>query len=148
MSENWQQYRHLELYMLLLKNKHSLVDKEVRAQMNAAESEKLSAKTGSQRQLTLYSVVSKTQPHDRNGRRWTELTDSIIYWIVKDSLPLYVVEKRGFKKMIDVFDLMKSKLARIGIPALYATTHERVSKEILCLFLSKKLTRLFLTNNL
>ena len=73
--------------------------------MNAAESKKQSAKTGSQRQQTLYSVVSKTQPHNRIGRRWTEFTDSITYWIAKDGLPLCVVEKSGFKKMIDVFYL-------------------------------------------
>ena len=81
--------------------------------MNAAESEKEYVKTGSQRQLTLFSVVSKTQPHDRNGRWWTELTNSITYWIAKDGLPLYVVEKSGFKKMIDVLiQSTKSQVAR------------------------------------
>ena len=88
-------------YLLSLKNKHSVVHKELRAQM---ESEKQSTKTGSQHRPTLFSVVSKTQPHDRNGRWWTELTDSITYWIAKDGLPLHVVEKSGFKKMRDVFD--------------------------------------------
>ena len=48
--------------------------------MNAAEREKQSAKTGSQRWPSLFSVVSKTQPHDRNGRRLIELTE---HWIAK-----------------------------------------------------------------
>ena len=88
--------------------------------MNVAQSEKQSEKTGSQHQPTLFSVVSKTQPHDRNGRRWTELTDLITYWIAKDGLPLYVVEKSGFKKMIDVFD------PKYEVPS---GTRERVSNE-------------------
>ena len=70
-------------YLLSLINKHSVVHKESRAQMNAAGSEKQSTKTGSQHRPTLFSVVSKTKPHDRNGRWWTELTDSITYWIAK-----------------------------------------------------------------
>ena len=69
-----------------------------------AESEKQSVKTGWESASTNFVLRSKTQPHDRNGRRWTELTDLITYWIAKVGLPLYVVEKSGFKKMIDVFD--------------------------------------------
>ena len=44
-----------------------------------------------------------------------------------------MVEKSGFKKTIDVFDLKYEVPSRkdTGIPALCATTHERVSKEML-----------------
>ena len=82
-----------------------IVYKELIAQMNATGSEKQSAKIGSQRQPTLYSVVSKTQPHNRIGRWWTALTGSITYWIAKDGLPLFVVEKSGFEKMMYFFYL-------------------------------------------
>ena len=71
--------------------------------MNAAESEKRPAKTG-KRQPTLFSVVNETlQPHDRNGRPWRELTNSITYWIAKYGLPLYVIEKSGYKIMIHTY---------------------------------------------
>ena len=63
-----------------------------------------SVKIGSQHQPTLFSIVRKTQPHHRNGSHWTELTETITYLIAKDGLPLYMVEKSGFKKMTAVFN--------------------------------------------
>ena len=91
-------------YSLSLKNKRSVVYKELRAQMSVVESGKQSAKTGWESVSTNFILHSKTQPHDRNGIWWTELIDLITYWIAKVGLPLYVVEKSCFKKMIDVFD--------------------------------------------
>ena len=49
---------------------------------------------------------------------------------------MYVVEKSCFKKIIAVLNpkyelLSRNYLSRTGIPALYATIRERVSKEIL-----------------
>ena len=80
--------------------------------MNAAEHEKRSAKSGNQRQPTSFSVLSKTQPRDRNGRLWTELTIRSPTGLQKNGLPLYVVERSGFKKMMAVsIRRMKSQVA-------------------------------------
>ena len=48
----------------------------------------------------------------------------------------YVVEKNGFKKIMAAFDNRyevpsRNHFSRTGIPALYETTRERVSKEVL-----------------
>ena len=119
-----------------LKNKHPMVHKELRLQMNKAAGEKQSRPADSRHQPTLSSVISATQLYERSGKRWAELTDSITNWIAQDGLPIYVVEKNGFKKMMAAFDKRyeipsRNYFSRTGIPALYETTRERVSKEVL-----------------
>ena len=118
-----------------LKNKHPIAYKEVRLDKEKEESEKQSRMADSRQQPTLSSVVSANQPYERNGRRWTDLTDAITNWIAEDGLPLYVVEKSGFKKMMAVFDRRynvpsRNYFSRTGIPVLYQTTWDRVSKEV------------------
>ena len=119
-----------------LKNKHPMVHKELRLQMNKEAGEKQSRPTDSRHQPTLSSVISATQLYERSRKRWAELTDSITNWIAQDGLPIYVVEKNGFKKMMAAFDKRyevpsRNCFSRTGIPALYETTRERVSKEVL-----------------
>ena len=104
--------------------------------MNKEAGEKQSRPTDSRHQPTLSSVISATQLYERSGKRWAELTDSITNWIVQDGLPIYVVEKNGFKKMMAAFDKRyevpsRNYFSRTGIPALYETTRETVSKEVL-----------------
>ena len=81
-------------------------------------------------------MISATQIYERSGKRWTELSDSITNWIAQDGLPIYVVEKNGFKKMMVTFDKRyevpsRNCFSMTGIQALYETTRERVSKEVL-----------------
>ena len=119
-----------------LKNKHPMVHKELRLQMNKEAGEKQSRPTDSRHQPTLSSVISATQLYERSRKQWAELTDSITNWIAQDGLPIHVVEKNGFKKMMAAFDKRyevpsRNYFSRTGIPALYETTRERVSKEVL-----------------
>ena len=96
-----------------LKNNHPMVHKELRLQMCKEAGEKQSRPTDSRHQPTLSSVITSTQLYERSGKRWTELTDSFTNWIAQDSLPLYVVEKNGFKKMMVAFD------KRYEVPSMF-----------------------------
>ena len=113
-----------------LRNKHARHYRELRAQM-----EERAVKPQSLSQPTLASVVVRSQLYDRSGRRWIQLTDAITNWIAEDGLPLYSVEKSGFKKLIAVFDPRyeipsRNYFSRTGIPALYASTRDKVAQEI------------------
>ena len=85
---------------------------------------------------SLEEIVAKTQKYEKKGKRWKELTDVVTYCIAKDSLPLYSVEKPGFKKLLSTFDGIRYELpsrsyfSRTALPALYLTTKERVIQEI------------------
>ena len=38
--------------------------------------------------------------YEGKGKRWKEITDGVTYYIAKDSLPIYTIEKPGFKKIL------------------------------------------------
>ena len=119
-----------------LKNKHTRVYKELKAKMEEKEGEKSDSKIQVKKQPTLSSVISRNQPYQRNGKRWSQLTDSITRWIAEDGLPLYMVEKSGFKKMLADFDVRytipsRNYFSRTAIPSLYASTSKILCQEIL-----------------
>ncbi len=55
-------------------------------------------------------------------------------WVT--NLHSYIVEKKGFRKMMSAFDKRyevpsRNYFSRTGIPALYETVHEQVKREVL-----------------
>ena len=97
--------------------------------------EERAVKPQSLSQPTFASAVVRSQMYDSSGRRWIQLTDAISNWIAEDGLPLYSVEKSGFKKLIAVFDPRceipsRNYFTGTGIPALYASTRDIVAQEI------------------
>ena len=55
-------------------------------------------------QPTLESTLDKAKLYERNGHKWQELTDSVTRYICKDIMPLYGVEKEGFRSMLRKFN--------------------------------------------
>ena len=47
-------------------------------------------------QPLITQVMEKSQKYEKKGKWWKELTDSVIFCIAKDSLPIHIVEKPGF----------------------------------------------------
>ena len=87
------------------------------------------------RQISIASSFAQSQPYDRKSKKWNSLTKVVTYCIVKDGLPLYTVEKEGFKKMLYKFDPRyeppsRNYISRIAVPDLYATTKEQVMKKL------------------
>ena len=86
-------------------------------------------------QISIASLFAQSQPYDRKSKKWNSLTKVVTYCIVKDGLPLYTVEKEGFKKMLYKFDPRyeppsRNYISRIAVPDLYATTKEQVMKKL------------------
>ena len=40
--------------------------------------------------------------YERKSARWKELTDAVSYFIAKDSLPVYMIEKSGFTQLMNI----------------------------------------------
>ena len=86
-------------------------------------------------QLTLQESITMVQAYKQKGAKWKELTDAVTYFIAKDSLPVYTVEKSGFKQLMKTFDARyqlpsRSYFSRTAIPALYESVRERVKQNL------------------
>ena len=86
--------------------------------------------------LPLYvSTMEKLKKYDCSLKKWKQLTDSVAYFLAKDMLPLYSVEKEGFQRLVKTFDSQyqlpnRKYFTNTAIPALYASTREKVSNSI------------------
>ena len=101
----------------------------------AKESSTASSSSTNASQATLPELFTKTQKYERTTRRWREITDSMTYCISKDMLPIYTVEKEGFRRLTYTLDskyeIPSAKyFSSVAIPALYEKTRETVAVEI------------------
>ena len=53
---------------------------------------------------TITESLMRAQPYARTSKKWQRLTESVAFCLAKDSLPLYSVEKPGFRRMVHTFD--------------------------------------------
>ena len=49
-------------------------------------------------------AFSQSQKYNRKSKKWQKLTNVMTRCITKDMLPMAIVEKSGFKKMLETFD--------------------------------------------
>ena len=93
-------------------------------------------------QVSIVTSLSQSQPYDRKSKKQNSLTKVVTYCIVKYGLPLYTVEKEGFKTMLYKFDPCYefpncNCIFKIAVPDLYAVTKEQVVKtlsSLLCFY--------------
>ena len=90
-------------------------------------------------QVSIVTSLSQSQPYDRKSKKRNFLTTVVTYCIVKDGLPLYTVEKEGFKTMLYKFDPCyefptRNCIFRVAVPDLYAVIKEQVVKTLSSLF--------------
>ena len=86
-------------------------------------------------QSTIKDSLKRSKKYDRKSKKWKEITDDITYLICKDSLPIYTVEKPGFKRLITSLDSRyeipsPSYFSKTAIPTLYASTIDKVKEEL------------------
>ena len=55
-------------------------------------------------QPRLSTFVETSRLYEKRGRKWKELTESVTYFLAKDSQPIYNVEKPGFRTLLQSFD--------------------------------------------
>ncbi len=86
-------------------------------------------------QSTIGDALALATKYSRNSRRWKELTDAVTHCIVRDMLPVYTVQKEGFREMLLAFDSRyqlpsRRYYSRMAIPALYAQVREAVCRDL------------------
>ena len=80
-------------------------------------------------------ALSKGEKYPQSLKRWEQLTDSVTHYLAKDMMPIYSVDKQGFRRMLERFDpkyaLPTHKyFSKVAIPSLYARTHETVTSNL------------------
>ena len=121
-----------------LRTNHPAVHSQAKAAMDAKgklPARKATPVPSTSSQLTLQKSMTIAQSYERKGAKWKELTDTVTYFIAKDSLPIYTVEKSGFKRLLRTFDARyelpsRSYFSRTAIPALYESVRERVKQDL------------------
>uniref|UniRef100_A0A1X7UPQ4 BED-type domain-containing protein n=1 Tax=Amphimedon queenslandica TaxID=400682 RepID=A0A1X7UPQ4_AMPQE len=103
--------------------------------LRTSASKPIKAKPQAQDQPTISSLFLHSQPYSRHGKRWKELTDSVTRFLVKDELPMYSVQKDGFRQMLKTFGNRheipdQSYFSRTAVPELYAITRKRVAEQV------------------
>ena len=99
----------------------------VRQSQTSNEESSSSSKISSS-QVTIKEALEKC-------KKWEELTDSVTYCLAKDVLPMYSVEKEGFRKMLYNFNPQyelpgRKHFSEVVIPTLFTNTRERVAAEV------------------
>ena len=125
-----------------LRNHHSKEFASLKQATAASGQEKSSRAAGgsrnqssSQQQPTIVDVVNRSKAYERKGKKWQELTNSVTMCLCKDMLPIYSVEKPGFRDMLKKFDPQyevpsRKYFSETAIPKLYNDERERVVKEL------------------
>ena len=119
-----------------LQTNHPALHTQVKAAMDGKSKQPSRTATpapAASSQPTLQETLTTAQAYERKGVKWKELTDTVTYFIAKDSLPIYTVEKSGFKHLLRTLDARyqlpsRSYFSRTAIPALYESVRERVKQ--------------------
>ena len=105
-----------------LRQKHPQLHAELMKTSECNSSSSSTSKTSSKTVKELFEARTKLSSSSREHK---ELTKSITYFLAKDMLPAYTVEKSGFKQMLSKFNPRydvpsRNYFSRVAIPALYS----------------------------
>ena len=115
-----------------LHHKHPLVYAQVYDKKKCKK--KASSSKGSGQQ-SIEHAFSLSQKYDRNGKKWQQLTNKVTRCIAKDMLPISIVEKPGFKQMLESFDPRyqlpsRKHFSKTAIPALFNSTQSALTSTL------------------
>ena len=88
-----------------------------------------------QGQSSISEAFSKMQKYERGGKQWQKLTNSVTHCLAKDMMPIYTVEKSGFKRLLNDFDPKyelpsRKYFSQKAIPKLYNETKDGVLQQL------------------
>ncbi|XP_028434908.1 zinc finger BED domain-containing protein 1-like [Perca flavescens] len=86
-------------------------------------------------QLSLASSISRSTPYDKNSQKQKEITCAVTHHIAKDMSPVNVVEKPGFRKLINTLDPRynlpgRKYFAEKALPELYIKVREELASQL------------------
>lgn len=64
--------------------------------LRAAAAWDASPKTAAPKQVMLAASFSHGTPYDKKGSKWKQIMEAVMFYIAKDMVPIYTVEKPGF----------------------------------------------------
>ena len=116
-----------------LRTTHANLYLEAQSSMAGSSSRAPEARPANQ--PSIVDSIESVQRYERGSKRWKELTDAIVYYIAKDSQPLYTVQKPGFNRLVRSFDKRyelpdRSYFSRTALPALYAKVRNEVKTDL------------------
>lgn len=127
-------YQHLKQH----KDKYEEC-KQLKAQTTSDKDEAAQNQPGTcpmkRQQNTITQVFARITPYDNSSRRHREITDAITNYLAKGMVPIYTVEKEGFRKMIRTLDRRyelpgRNHFSNTAIPHLYSKCRRKVQAEI------------------
>ncbi len=110
-----------------LKNNHKTIHCQLQKPSATVAKEKSSTPT----LVTLKNVL----PYGHQTQKYKELNEAVAHFICKDGLPIYTVEKPGFRALIQKLDSRYElpsgpQFSRSIIPDLYASTKLKIAQAI------------------
>ena len=119
-----------------LRNSHPTIYSRIKGNVGGTAGTKRSLpSTSGTQQQTLAGSFAKVTPYARNSRKWEQLTGSVTFCLTKDVMPIYSVEKPGFRELLKAFDPQyelpsRKYFSNTAIPSLYTQTREKVMHEM------------------
>ena len=82
-------------------------------------------------QPTLAQTLSANQPIPNSSKKWNQLTDSVMYFILKDMQPLDTIDDQGFRHMLHEFEPRytppsRKTITTKNLPAIYQSECSRI----------------------
>ena len=104
------------------------------AQSAEARPIKLSKKNKST-QPTLRACLDQSRKYSTNSKEHRRLSNAVTNFIARDAVPIYTVEKEGFRAMVESLNPRyqlphKDYFSRIAIPELYERTREQIAAKV------------------
>lgn len=94
------------------------------------------AKTPPQaKQTTIAASFSNAIPYDKKSKRWREITDAVTNFIAEDMIPINVVERPGFQKLLKTLDAKyelpdRRYFAEKAQPELYISERQKLTRRL------------------
>ena len=108
-----------------LKNNHKIVHCQL---------QKPSAPIIPKVRMPAITPLTQELPYGHRSKRYKELNEAVAYFICMDNLPIYTVEKPGFRLMVKKLDSRyeipsRAHFSRSIIPDLYTSTKQKVTRD-------------------
>ena len=107
-----------------LRNSHPTIYSRIKGNVGGTAGTKrsLPSTSGTQQQTLAGSFA-----YARNSRKWEQLTGLVTFCLAKDVMPIYSVEKPGFRELLKAFDPQyelpsRKYFSNSAIPSLYTQT--------------------------
>ena len=86
-------------------------------------------------QQTLEDSINRKLPYDKKSTRWRDVTNAITNYIAKEMVPIQVVEREGFKQLVNTLDPRytvpgRKYFSETALPNLYDSCRQTLMNEL------------------